>query len=242
MVALTDQAIEKIKQLIITGEFTAGSRLPKEQELAGRLGLSRNSLREAVRALTLSACSSRASVTERTSRASSRSSSSRAWGSSAISSPVRRFSSSTRCGGSSSPSRPAWQRAGSPTDDFAALGVCLTEMDVAETTTAFIEADQEFHRVIVAASGNSTLASLIHNLSGGTLRARLWRSATEQGALELTRKRHQDIFDALLAGDAERASAADLIHLAEGEQWLRRLMEDEEELLRDGAVDGGRAS
>ena len=53
MVAVTDQAIDQIKQLIIDGEFSPGSRLPKEQELAQRLGLSRNSLREAVRALTL---------------------------------------------------------------------------------------------------------------------------------------------------------------------------------------------
>ena len=53
MVALTDQAIAKIKDLIMSGEFAAGSKLPKEQELAQRLGLSRNSLREAVRALTL---------------------------------------------------------------------------------------------------------------------------------------------------------------------------------------------
>src|SRR5882724_10262915 len=53
MVAVTAQAIDQIKQLIIDGEFSPGSRLPKEQELAHRLGLSRNSLREAVRALTL---------------------------------------------------------------------------------------------------------------------------------------------------------------------------------------------
>ena len=53
MAALTDQAIAKIKDLIMSGEFAAGSKLPKEQELAQRLGLSRNSLREAVRALTL---------------------------------------------------------------------------------------------------------------------------------------------------------------------------------------------
>ena len=51
--ALTDQAIAKIKDLIVTGEFAPGARLPKEQELAEQLGLSRNSLREAVRALTL---------------------------------------------------------------------------------------------------------------------------------------------------------------------------------------------
>jgi DNA-binding FadR family transcriptional regulator len=117
---------------------------------------------------------------------------------------------------------------GQGTPDFAALQQCLDDMDVAETTQSFIAADQEFHRIIVTASGNSTLASLIQNLSGGTLRARLWRSVTEQGAVEVTRQRHQDIFDALRAGDADRASAADLIHLSEGEQWLRRMIEDEE--------------
>ena len=53
MAALTDQAIAEIKNLIMSGEFVAGSRLPKEQDLAQRLGLSRNSLREAVRALSL---------------------------------------------------------------------------------------------------------------------------------------------------------------------------------------------
>ena len=53
MPPLTDQAIAKIKDLIMSGEFAAGSKLPNEQDLSQRLGLSRNSLREAVRALTL---------------------------------------------------------------------------------------------------------------------------------------------------------------------------------------------
>lgn len=242
MVALTDQAIEKIKQLIITGEFSAGSRLPKEQELAGRLGLSRNSLREAVRALTLVGVLEPrvGDGTYVTSLEPELLLTGMGFIGDLLTGPtilelhqVRRILEPVATGMAAS--RLA-------EDDFAALEARLAEMDIAETSTAFIEADQEFHRVIVAASGNSTLASLIHNLSGGTLRARLWRSATEQGALELTRKRHQDIFDALLAGDAERASAADLIHLAEGEQWLRRLMEDEEALVRDGRSDGGRTS
>ena len=34
MVALTDQAIAKIKDLIMSGEFAADSKLPKEQVLA----------------------------------------------------------------------------------------------------------------------------------------------------------------------------------------------------------------
>jgi DNA-binding FadR family transcriptional regulator len=35
---LTDQAIAKIKQLIISGEFAPGSKLPREQDLAKQLG------------------------------------------------------------------------------------------------------------------------------------------------------------------------------------------------------------
>ena len=42
-----------IKQMIVQGELTPGARIPKESDLAGRLGLSRNSLREAVKALSL---------------------------------------------------------------------------------------------------------------------------------------------------------------------------------------------
>jgi GntR family transcriptional repressor for pyruvate dehydrogenase complex len=113
-------------------------------------------------------------------------------------------------------------------EDFEALEACLAEMDAAETTQAFIAADEEFHRIIVTASGNSTLASLIQNLSGGTIRARLWRSVTERGAIESTKNRHRDIYDGLRAGDAARASAADLVHLSEGEHWLQQMIEQDE--------------
>ena len=49
--AVTDEAIEKIKDMIVRGELTPGSRLPPEKDLAEHLGLSRNSMREAVKAL-----------------------------------------------------------------------------------------------------------------------------------------------------------------------------------------------
>src|SRR5690348_596939 len=39
--------------MIVSGELRPGDRLPREADLAQRLGLSRNSLREAVRALAL---------------------------------------------------------------------------------------------------------------------------------------------------------------------------------------------
>src|SRR5919201_994717 len=51
--AVTDEAIVRIKEMIVSGELRPGDRLPKESDLADRLGLSRNSLREAVKALSL---------------------------------------------------------------------------------------------------------------------------------------------------------------------------------------------
>jgi hypothetical protein len=50
----------------------------------------------------------------------------------------------------------------------------------------------------------------------------LWRTITEHDAVEITKQRHRDIYTALRAGDAEQASAADLLHLADGERWLQR--------------------
>jgi GntR family transcriptional repressor for pyruvate dehydrogenase complex len=228
--AVTDQAIAKIKDLIMSGEFAAGARLPKEHDLAQRLGLSRNSLREAVRALTLIGVLEPrvGDGTYVTSLEPELLLTGMGFISDLLTGTtllelhhVRRILEPV-----------ATEMAATRLDEagFVALERCLADMDAAETTQAFIAADTEFHRIIVAASGNSTLASLIQNLSGGTLRARLWRSVTEQNAIEMTKRRHWDIYHALRDRDGERARAADLIHLSEGVQWLRQLIENEDAL------------
>ena len=51
--AVTEEAIARIREMIIAGQLGPGDRLPREGDLAVALGLGRSSLREAVRALTL---------------------------------------------------------------------------------------------------------------------------------------------------------------------------------------------
>jgi GntR family transcriptional repressor for pyruvate dehydrogenase complex len=91
---------------------------------------------------------------------------------------------------------------------------------------AFVEADTAFHRVILAACGNATLASLVENLSTGTQRARMWQSLVSRDAVEATLASHRSIYEALVARDAQRAAAADLMHLAIAEEWLRSFVDD----------------
>jgi len=123
--------------------------------------------------------------------------------------------------------------------DLQAIADCLERMDAAETTQAFIDSDLEFHRIIVGACGNATLASLIQNLSGETLRARIWRAIHERGAVDSTRQLHHDIYRALVARDPNLAAAADLIHLADGERWLRGLLDQESRAVDGTADDAG---
>ncbi|MFI5649336.1 FadR/GntR family transcriptional regulator [Kitasatospora sp. NPDC051705] len=49
--SLTDRAIARIRRMIRDGELPPGAKLPPEQQLAAELGLSRNLMRKAVKAL-----------------------------------------------------------------------------------------------------------------------------------------------------------------------------------------------
>lgn len=52
--SLVEQAVEQLRQRIAQGAWTVGQKLPTEPELAAELGISRNTVREAMRVLAFS--------------------------------------------------------------------------------------------------------------------------------------------------------------------------------------------
>jgi GntR family transcriptional repressor for pyruvate dehydrogenase complex len=220
----TDQAIARIKELISSGEFTAGDRIPTERELTRQFGVSRSSLREAVRALAMigvleSRVGDGTYVTTLEPEL-------LLTGIGFVSDlakadsllemhQVRRLL---------EPEATRLAAARLTEEDLQRLEECLRRMETADSEPAFIEADTAFHRVILDACGNATLASLVQNLSSGTMRARMWQSIVARGAVEATLASHRSIYNALLARDADTAAAADLMHLAIAEEWLHKVL------------------
>jgi len=228
--ALTDEAINRIKEMIVSGELRPGDRLPKEGDLAARLGLSRNSLREAVRALSLIRVLD-VRQGDGTYVTSLRPELLLAAVTFVVDFhrdesvlhllEVRRIL---------EPAATAMAARAMSDDDIAALCVPLDAFDQvasrAETgasdAAALMAADLEFHRRIAAGCGNPALASLVDSLSAPTVRARIWRGLTQQDAIARTIDQHTAIYRALVAREPEVARAWATVHVADVEDWLRR--------------------
>jgi len=171
---LTDDAISKIKDMIISGRVNPGEKLPREADLASELGLSRSSLREAVRALTLVNVLDvrQGDGTYATSLAPS-------LLLEVLSFIVDFHRDDTildvlEVRGMLEPAATALAAARMPEDDCLALGKLLSTVDMDTPIDELVAMDLEFHRQIALGAGNPFLASLVDNISTPTTRARVW--------------------------------------------------------------------
>ena len=225
--AVTDEAIEKIKAMIVAGDLRPGDRLPREADLAERLGLSRNSLREAVKALSLIRVLDvrQGDGTYVTSLA-----------------PqllldalnfivdfhrddtVLEFFEVRRILEPAATAIAALRMTG---DDIAALRTVLAGLRDDATIDELVANDLEFHHRIATGAGNGLLSSLIDSLSGPTTRARIWRGLTQAGAVDRTREQHTAIFDAIAARQPDLARSWATVHVAGVEDWLRTALRGE---------------
>ncbi|MGW0790761.1 FadR/GntR family transcriptional regulator [Streptomyces sp. NPDC002911] len=219
--AVTDEAIEKIKGMIVSGALAPGDRLPKESELAAELGLSRNSLREAVRALSLIRI-----LDVRQGDGTYVTSLDPQLLLEALSfvvdfhrdDTVLEFFAVRRI---LEPAATGMAALRITEGELDALSAQLDALGPEPSVEALVAGDLEFHRGIVRSCGNSVLCSLLDGLSGPTTRARVWRGLTQEEAVSRTLREHRAILAALRDRDAEAARSWATVHVASVEQWLR---------------------
>ncbi|GAA0412382.1 FadR/GntR family transcriptional regulator [Microbispora corallina] len=220
-----ESAVDTIKQMIIDGKLRPGQKLPVEKDLAEQLGVARNTLREAVRAL----IAMRVLQTRQGdgTYVTSLSPGLLLDGMSFVADlhqdagameflHVRRIL---------EPEATALAAARIPDADLAVLGDLLDEAERLAADSAvdhgkLVALDQDFHSLIVSHCGNAVLAAVIQNMSGRTVRARIWRGMTDPEAVQRTLREHRAVYRALLARDAERARLHAALHVLGVEESL----------------------
>jgi GntR family transcriptional regulator, transcriptional repressor for pyruvate dehydrogenase complex len=222
---LTEAAIRQIREMIATGALAPGAKLSPEAELAGELGASRNTVREAVRGLVTAGVLDvrRGDGTYVTSLRPEQlldgigaAAELMAEGFSLELVQVRRIL---------EPAATALAALRIDEDTLTDLEMLLNRMRSAESQEVLVQADSDFHAVVAAASGNSTLASMLGGVSTRTMRSRIWRGVIEENAKAQTIAQHAEILRALRDGDPTLCEAAALVHVATTEASLRRMID-----------------
>jgi GntR family transcriptional repressor for pyruvate dehydrogenase complex len=223
----TDDVVDGIKRMILAGELGPGMRLPVEKDLAEHLGVSRGSLREGVRALSILGIGH-----------------TRQGDGSYVTAldPERLLAPMGFVVDlhGESPDRPFHQvRRVLETE---AAGQAATRIDAAGLAEArsilddaaalldadpvdhdrFIEADVAFHRTVAAHCGNPVIAALVETLASRTVSERLQRGRDRSGAESRAHSDHEAIWRALSDRDPERARTHMAAHLLAVEEDLDR--------------------
>ncbi|GAB3456625.1 FadR/GntR family transcriptional regulator [Streptomonospora sediminis] len=218
---VTQRAIEHIKAMIAGGALEPGDRLPTERDLAAGLGVSRGSMREAIRALTtlgvlevrhgagvyvtplrpgdlLETFSVLAEVSQ---------------GETLIEVlQVRRML---------EPAATALAAARADEAQLRHLAGILERIGTGTSEGETVAADLSFHQAIVETTGNATLVAVNDGLSSRTFNARVWHGHREAGLTARLREDHDRIYQALCDRDPDAARAAATTHVMEVERWLR---------------------
>ena len=216
------QIADQIAQLIASGEFLPGARLPAERELATSLGVSRASVREAIISLEMGGL---VQVRVGTGIFVTAPISQRAVAGDAGPGPFELLQARKLIEGEIA--AVAASMAAQPDLDY--LRQCVERMEAHVDDFAVREAsDREFHLGIAKATGNGSLELVVEGL--WDQRAELWgRLQQHFHTPELARKTvrdHAAILSAIVAHDPEGARAAMHRHLARVVREFQRGLED----------------
>ena len=227
------QIADQIAQLIESGEFLPGTRLPAERELATSLGVSRASVREAIISLEIAGLVEVRVGTGIFVTSPARAS---AIGEDAGPGPFELLQARKLIEGEIA----ALAAAKASAEDLDALQECVARMEAHVDDFAVREAsDRDFHLHIAKATQNGSLELVIQNL--WDQRAELWRRTQRHfHTAELAHKTirdHAAILAAIAARDGDGAREAMHRHLTRVvREFQRGLNGREEESPRRGAV------
>lgn len=195
---LVEQVIDQLRQSVASGEWPVGTRIPNEPSLSEALGVGRNTVREAVRALAHAGILEVRQGDGTYVRATSE-----------VSGALRRLCGPElrdvlqvrRCLEVEGARLAAAARTD---DDVAALRQLLRRRDElarGEDHAAFVAADAALHFAVVQASGNTVLTELYRGLTEAVSASVATTSATH----EPHEVRHGGLIDAIAARDIEGA-------------------------------------
>lgn len=221
---VAQRMVERIKAMISEGEVGPQQRLPTERDLSTRFGVSRGSVREAIRTLTtLGVLEVRhgAGVYVTALRPADLL---EAFGVLAEVSPDPTLLEVLQVRGMIEPAATALAAARATEEDLQDIGALLDRLEDADRHVAPGESgafDLGFHRRIVACAGNATLSAVHAGLSSPTLNERVWSGHEAEGLAQDLHDDHRRILEALIDRDPEAARAAAAVHVLRVEQWLQ---------------------
>jgi GntR family transcriptional repressor for pyruvate dehydrogenase complex len=218
-----EDCIQRIKELVVSGELAPGTKIPSENVLAELLGSSRNTLREAVSALAHARVLDvrRGDGTYVTSLEPDLLLDGISFAVDLMQTDVLHEIFEMRRILEPSAAALAAQRA--TPEAIRELRTCLEYFREAEDDPEkAIVWDADFHRIIAEAAGNRTLLSVLNGIAKRTISARIWRGLTDRHAYH-TIAEHEQILWAIEAHEPTLAHAAALVHLGSTESWVATL-------------------
>ncbi|GAA2097312.1 FadR/GntR family transcriptional regulator [Microlunatus panaciterrae] len=220
----TDVVLNGIKDMIVAGELSAGSRLPIEKDLAARLKVSRGSLREGVRALCIMGVleTRQGDGTYVTSLDAGLLLAPMGF-MVELQTPEHRshLHAVRRVLEAESASRAALHISDQAlVEAQAILDSVEPLLRESHQSEDFVEADIAFHRVIARSSRNAALAALIEALASRTARARVWMGLHSEGQERRAHEEHTAILGALRSHDPDRARLLMDFHLLKVEDFV----------------------
>ncbi|WP_242702050.1 FadR/GntR family transcriptional regulator [Arthrobacter cavernae] len=218
-----ETAMQGLRTKIASGELAPGQKCPPEAELSAQLGVSRSSLREAVRAM------SALGVME-----------SRHGSGTYVSSleptvilqnfallvdllpldgllelfEIRRLMESHAAAAAAANATP---------EVLAKLAALVASMEAADSPSEYSALDSRFHEEICHASGNSTLAALVDVFRSRGGHFRIFDGEEGPAVRTDSTAGHRAIVEAIANRDPTMAATAAAAHIAQTESWLKKL-------------------